>query len=181
MKPSRRIPRALGRIMGCAMVTAQLASPVMAQSLSRVAPDAGYPREYSALAEHNIFLRDRAPHPAAAAPVSLGIRPSAEQICVITGIVCNDKQRYVLIENVLDGSVQRLVEGDRIAGGTVIDIAIDGMKFAPDERGGGSITVRSGANLTGAMIESVTAERRRWALRSATGASPTQPAVESGM
>jgi hypothetical protein len=62
----------------------------------------------------------------------------------------------------------------------VIDIAIDAMWFAPDSDDGGSISVRSGANLMGTIVDSVAAERRRWTMRSAPEAS-TLPALKSGL
>jgi hypothetical protein len=97
----------------------------------------------------SIFLRDRRP---AAIPVPPPPPPviTPEERFVLRGVVIEQDAFRAYVENLERGALTQLRLGDRVAGGEVAEIQIDGIRYLKDGSTE-SVWVGPGRNLTGSV------------------------------
>lgn len=136
-----------------------------------------YQDRYSVLSEHNIFLRVRSRPPASRPSYTPPAPRVPEQSLVLRGIVMEEGEPRVYLEN-LDGGgpMLRLRLGDKVARGTIVEIAIDAVAY---EQAGPPVWVQIGQDLTGRTPGS-SGSRPGGYSSTATLSSPTsQPAADA--
>jgi hypothetical protein len=98
---------------------------------------------YKFLAQHNIFSRD---------PVSGGKHKTGEAevapeaLIVVSGILQEDGQLQIVLENRKTGATQVVRVGDEVAGGKITGCTLDGLEYL---HAGASSVVKVGKTLAG--------------------------------
>ena len=155
----------------CITTSAAIAFIAMfAFSAERTASRDEFRKQYGAIADHNIFLRNRY----RPAPTTRRYTPDPprqpEQSWVLTGIVQEDGDYRAYIENLDSHSVIKFRVGDSVSRGKVTLIVMDGIEY--EQRSGQHQWVELGRDLSGSMV--VTAPSL---FSTATTGSSTQPST----
>jgi len=102
-------------------------------------------KNYSVLAERNIFARDRGRREP---PQTQGPRPPAQvrTTIVLTGVVKRGDVFTAFLEDVVTNETRKVQVGEAVDGGKVTKIEIDHIDY---EKGGKTTKVEIGADLTG--------------------------------
>lgn len=112
---------------------------------------------YQVIVARNIFLRSRAEEPKQAQapqplvelpPFEPPAPPPLEASFVLTGVSTREGRSIAFIEHIDRGTTMRLGAGDRVAGGRVAEIALDGIIY---EQEGRRLQVRIGHALDGSV------------------------------
>jgi len=114
--------------------------------------------KYSSISEHNIFLKDRTIKPVKATqPTTPAVVRQPEESLVFRGAVLDPGGDGVraYIEDVANGTMLRLGEGDAVARGRISDIGIDAIGY---ERNGEVVWIQMGSDLTGKLVYVVSEE-----------------------
>jgi hypothetical protein len=148
MKPTRLL-------LPIAFAAAVLAADTPAQTTRPARPTrADFERQYNVVIDNNIFLRERGrstsrpswtERPAtqpATAPA-----PSEEQSYALTGVVFEGSDLRAYFENLRDNTIVRVEPGETIAGGRIVEIAVDAVAY---ESRGNLAWIEIGHDLTGA-------------------------------
>jgi hypothetical protein len=147
------------------------------QSLPPSEPRYNYRDRYALLAEHNIFLKDRTSHRDGerrngSSTTQPGATPrTPEQLYVLTGVVLEGGERRAYFEDLEHGGLVKVGVGDALAKGRVVEIDIDAVAFAQDERP--QVWIGVGSDLTGAASAAV-----QTLAQAAPSTAPSGPTID---
>lgn len=139
-------------LVAMAALTASLALAAEQKSPT-TKPDFG--ATYGVLAERNMFLKERkAPRPPGSSDRTRSTGPredpnspqARERQMVLRGVAIEENELHAYLENTRNNQIVRVAPGDKLANGTVADIAIDAIAYAAD---GKTAWVEIGQNLAG--------------------------------
>ncbi|MBC7782943.1 MAG: hypothetical protein H7144_03815, partial [Burkholderiales bacterium] len=134
-------------------LTALLVSLLVVPAMSQERRSDDYSEKYGVLSDKNIFLKDRPrPRPPSTARTERTERPPVpeeplENRFILRGVVIEDSELRAYVENTRTNFISRLVPGDSIARGHVLEIGIDAIRYEQDGR---IKWVEIGHNLAGA-------------------------------
>ncbi len=123
--------------------------------INSIATADDYSDKYSAISEHNIFLKDRPrPRPVTTRNTDRNrnndqVEESPDARIVLRGVVIEDDELRAYFENTRGNSILKVVPGDRIGKGHVMEIAIDAVRYELD---GKTDWIEIGHNLLGAKV-----------------------------
>lgn len=132
------------------MILALCGEAIFAQSSSKKSVD--FSERYGILTDKNIFVRNRPPTRKAGARIVSPGRPEAMHI--LTGIALQEGRHVAFIEDTAARKTQRLLQGDSVAGGKLVEVTFDAVEF---ENNGKRLRVPIGRNLLGDVAVVTTA------------------------
>jgi hypothetical protein len=156
MKPTRLLlPIALTAAVLAADTPAQTTRPAAATRPERPTR-ADFERQYNVVIDNNIFLRERGrstsrpswTERSATQPATVpgAPAPSEEQSYALTGVVFEGSDLRAYFENLRDNTIVRVEPGETIAGGRIVEIAVDAVAY---ESRGNLAWIEIGHDLTG--------------------------------
>lgn len=112
---------------------------------------------YAALTSKNIFMKDRRPPRAPSTQQSQPTfaRPperTPQQTYRLTGLALQEGRNVAFIEDIRSGKTERKVQGDAVAGGTIVQVDLDALEYEAD---GKRVRVGIGYDLTGAVASPI--------------------------